>query len=307
MQLLLSLLYLLFALTVHAGIIALPRGVQAEGVTHATGTKYFFADIRSGDIYVADVETRLVTRTVIAPQNRTAIGIYSRRGRLFAAGGGGGIFSVPSLHVYGVATGKTIASCAVDGGLVNDVVADREFAYYTDTILGRLYKLSIEALPKCEVETIELPKPLFDFEENGASANGLVTYKEGLVVVHGDLGTIFFVDLINRNKVQAILPPGSIPRADGIDIDRKKGGSLLFVAQRSINQVSMWRLGIDDERKVSAVLLKNITSSGFGHPTSVGVSEEYIVAANPRFDTVPFTDPVPENVTLSLLAIRRNL
>lgn len=308
MYVLLPLLCVLLPLALSAKQIPLAPGTQAEGVTHAVGTNFFFADLRSGDIYLADVATQLVTRAVRAPSNRTAVGIHARNGRLFAAGGGSVIIDIdrPALHVYEVVSGNTIASCEVDGeeAIVNDVVADSDFAYYTDSALGRLYKLSLAALPKCEVETIELPKPLFD-AVSGGSSNGLIKYKEGLIVGNYDLGTIFFVDLINKNKVQQILASGTIPGPDGLDIDRKKGGSLLFVTQNGNNQVTKWRLGIDENRRVSAILLQNFTSPDLGFPTTVAVSDEYVVATSSRFDTVDFNKPIPDNVTLSLVAFRR--
>lgn len=306
MRLLITLFLVLPAL-LHARIVPYPNNVQAEGVTHAAGSNFFFADLRTGDIYLADVSTRLVTRAVRSPRNRTSVGIHNREGRLFAAGGGRPFFDQAALYVYDTPTGRTIASCPIDadGSLVNDVVADRDFAYYTDSFLGRIYKLALQKLPDCDVETIDLPRPTFPRQTDGANANGLIRYKEGLIVVHFNLSTIFFVDLINGNKVQQILPTGSMPGADGLDIDRKKGGSLLFVAQNVLNQVSMWKLGMDDERKVSATFLKNFTSPELAFPTTVAVNDEYVVATSSRLDTVDFMKPVPKNVTLGLVTFRR--
>lgn len=288
-----------------ATFIPHPPQVQVEGVAHAAGTNFLFADLRTGDIYLADVSTRLVTRAVRAPPNRTSVGIHSRKGRIFAAGGGAPFFPVASLYVYDTATGNEIAACPVrdENALVNDVIADRDYAYYTDSLLGRIYKLSLAKLPECDIDTIHLPQPLF--KSDLASANGLVKYKGGIILVHLDLGTIFFVDLLNRNRVQQILPPGSMLGADGLDIDRKKGGSLLFVAQNRENLISQWRLGMGDDRKVSAVFLRKYSSPQFGIPTTVAVTGDYIVAPTSRFDTVEFTEPIPDNVTLGLVVFRR--
>lgn len=290
-----------------ARVIPLPPGVQPEGVTFALGSNYFASDLRSGSVYLIDIHSGLVTTAVPSVQGRIGVGLDFSRGRLFVAGGGA-LFDggpKPALHVYDVATGKTIATCRIrNGGFVNDVVADRDFAYYTDSFRGVVYKLSISALPKCKFQRIRLPRPAFKAEDFVFKANGIVKYKNGIIVGNSALSAPFFIDLLNGNKGQQILSTGSIPGTDGFDIVRKKGGSILYVTQNRLQLISQWKLGIDD-RKVFARALKNITAPEvFDFPTTVAINGDTLVVANARFDEVPPSDPESGKAVFSVGSVR---
>ena len=297
------LFFFLFPLSL-ATQFPLPFGVQPEGVTFARGSNYFAADIRSGSIFLVDVTSGLVTTAVAPIPGRIGVGIDASRDRLFVAGGGSFVPGVePALYVYDIATGKPIAACSTGGGsFVNDVIADKDFAFYTDSFRGVVYKLSIRALPRCRFETIPLPTPAFKPEAGVFRANGIVKYKGGLIVANSELATPFFIDILNGNKAQRILPSGTTEGIDGLDIVRMKGGSLLYVTQNSLNRVSVWKLAIRG-RRVSAKFVNNVTSSGFNVPTTVAVKRNTLVVANAAFDSVPPTGPLDDDVRLNITAI----
>lgn len=309
-----ALLITLFTLAlVHARTIYLPPSVQVEGIVHAAGTNFFVSDIRSAAIFLVDIDSGLVTTAIPPAQNRTALGMYVSRGRLFVARGGRIGFgngpgpSPPLLDVYDIATGTVLASCPVNAGAaVNDVAVDPDFAYYTDSLLGVVYKLRLARLGACEIEKIRLPRPFFkrtfELSADGIRANGIIKYKQGLVVANFGLATLFFIDLLNGNKGQQLLPIGSLAGPDGLEIDRRKGGSLLYVAQPGENLVSVWKLSIDN-RRVSANFVRNITSGEFEAPTTVALSGRTLVVANSRFGEVSPLDPIPKNFRTSVSAV----
>lgn len=305
---LLPLLLLLLPTLSTALFLPHPPQVLAEGVTHARGSLFFFGDLRTGSIYLADLRTRLTVRAVQPLDNRTAVGLHALpdKNLLFAAGAGRPFVPRAALHVYNISTGDQLASCPISDNatLINDVVANPSFAYYTDSILGRIYRLSLRHLPRCVVRTINLPRP-FRGRAERASANGLVLYKGGLIVVHFERSTIFFVDLRNRNKLQRILPDGALGGADGLALERRGKRTLLFVAQNVENQVSVWRLSMNKRRKVAVKFAKKFTDPRLKFPTTVAVSDEFVVATSDRLNEQDFFEPVPENVTLGLVAWRR--
>ena len=298
------LFFLLFPLSL-ATQFALPFGVQPEGVTFARGSNYFAGDVRSGSIFLVDVASGLVTTAVAPIPGRIGVGIDASRDRLFVAGGGSSVPGVEAaLYVYDIPTGKPIATCPTGGGsFVNDVIADKDFAFYTDSFRGVVYKLSIRALPRCSFETISLPTPDFKPEAGVFRANGIVKYKGGLIVANSELATPFFIDILNGNKAQRILPNGTTEGNDGLDIVRMRGESLLYVTQNRLNRVSVWKLAIRG-RRVSAKFVKNITSSGFNFPTTVAVKRNTLVVANAAFASVPSTEPIDDDVRLNITAIQ---
>lgn len=299
MQTLNSLLLSLLALPLllsplsHATTINLPPGVLVEGVAHAAGSNFFAADLANGPIYLVDTNTNLTTTVARPGPNRTSVGIAATSTLLFAAGGGtfpqlligtGPSQPVPSLNVYDITTGNVIASCLPSGAiLVNDVIVSESegFAYFTDSARGAIYTLAIDALHDCRVSTIILPPALFAGAP--ASANGIVVFRRGLIVANSQLGTLYFVDLQNENRLQRLLGEGRVTGADGLDLVKVRGGALLYVTQNALNLVSVWSVTMT-RRVVSLSFVRNIESEDFRFPTTVAVGAGRLVVPNPRFD-----------------------
>lgn len=276
--------------------IHLPPGAQPEGVTHAAGSAFFAADLRSGAIFLVDTATGLVTTAVPKQVNRTSVGIYASNGVLFAAGGA----SPPFLYAYDIPTGSTLAACHVPGGgLVNDVFVDRNFAYYTDSAQPFVYRLRVDKLSTCRFDRIPLPRG--DFTSGGdpleARANGIVTYAGGLVVANSMQATLYFVDLA-AGSVRRLLPEGTMRFPDGLEIARGKQ-TLLYVAQPADQLVSVWRLS-SKKGKVRVRFVKDIRSRDFDEPTTVAVAGRTLVTANSGFLDFPPGDPVPPEATFSV-------
>lgn len=298
-------LLLLLLLTVaHARVIPLPAGVQPEGVTFGRGSNFFATDLRSAAIYLIDVASGLVTTAVPASSDRIGVGLDYHNNSLYVAGGGqlAAAGTKPTLYVYNATTGATVAACRVrENGFVNDVIADAKFAYYTDSFRGLVYKLSISALPKCKVEHIKLPRPAFRSEAGVFRANGIVRFRSGLIVANSEESAPFYVDL-RTGQTQQILPSGSTPGIDGLEIVRRKGKTTLYVTQNRLQLVSTWKLGMK-AGKVTARFGQNVTSEEFDFPTTVAVARGRLVVANARFDDFAPTDPNGGEAVFSVAAI----
>lgn len=204
------------------------------------------------------------------------------------------------LYVYDGVFGTTVASCAARRqGFVNDVITDRRFAYYTDSFAGVLYRLSLSKLPACDVTIIQLPRPAFNAEAGVFKANGIVKFRGGALVGNSALSTVFFIDLLNENKAQRVLPIGSIPGTDGYALALRGRKAFLYVTQNRVGLVSEWRLRMKT-RRVSAMFLRNITSDAFDFPTTIALNGDTLVAANARFDVASPSAPIPKGVVFSL-------
>lgn len=285
-----QILYLLFSIStvlpvIHAARIELPKGRQPEGVTHGRGSIFFAGDVRTGAISLVDTNSGLVSTVVPSRKNRTSLGLHAQNDLLFA-GGGGTVFSVPAaLYVYDIPTGRTVANCRVPDGFINDVVADKNYAYYTDSSSPIVHRLRLRNVSACHIDQIPLPEPAFSSEPGMFKANGIVKFAGGLIVVNSVTDTIYFIDLKNSNRAHAIRPEGSLPGADGLQIVRGKKHSKLYIAQNELNLVSVGTLFIS-KRIVSLKRLKKIRSKSFQFPTTVAVSGRTLVVANSRFDEV---------------------
>ena len=117
--------------------IALPRGFQPEGIA-IRGNTFYVGSIPTGSVYRGDLRSGKGATLVQGATGRAAIGIEHDRGRLFVAGG-----STGKAFVYNARTGADIASYDLAPGFINDVVATRTGAYFTNSSRAELYRVPI--------------------------------------------------------------------------------------------------------------------------------------------------------------------
>lgn len=294
--------------TCNAVAIDLPHGVRSEGVTHLAGSNFLASDVFTGNLYLIDVYSRLITSAVRAPPGRLTAGIWGTKTHIFAAGTGprGRTPSKAKMYVYDTVTGAPIASCdAVNGSFVNDVVSDHRYAYFSDSGRALIYRMKLSSLPQCDITTIPLmPSALFEGNPNEFYSNGIHTfYSHGLLLANSAQQTIYFVDARNGFKVSPVLfegPVDSLPGVDGIE----RIYNTLYVTQNSLNKISVWKLGFKGStREVTLKFVKDITRPGeFATPTTVAVSKNRLVAANFNF-SAPATFPTTGTFTVSFLRL----
>lgn len=290
----------------HGRSVPLPPGAQAEAVAHAARSLFVVADARSAAVLLVDAASRLLATVVPPSPDRAALGLSLRAGRLFVAGGGRP--GQPArMFVYRLSSGALLAACdAPSGAFVNDVVADRRFAYFTDSFLGNVYALDVAALPQCRFSTIALPRDKFPPAPFVFAANGIVRFASGLIIANTNRRALFYTDL-RSNQTQQLLPDGSLPGADGLDIvyhNKRQTAATLFVAQNSQNLVSVWRVSLRASPPVALRFVRNITSDSFDTPTAVAVGGGTMVVANARFGAAPLSRPLPPGTTFALSVFR---
>lgn len=251
-----------------AKLLSLPYGARAESVTQFYDNDFLASDFYTGNIYQINANSGATRLLVRPPSIRMSLGLYESAGLIFVAGG---INPLGRLYVYDLASGREVANCkAPHGKLINDVVTDSNYAYFTDSLVAAVYRMRIASLPSCDIDIIQLPRRLFHATGVKARGNGIVMYAGGLIVSNTALKNIYFVDLLNGNKVTEILPVYTLTSADGMDIHSGTNGDVLFIAEPQGNLVSIWSLS-KTHRSIRANRLGKITSNKFISSTAVAI------------------------------------
>jgi hypothetical protein len=269
--------------------IDLPNGWNPEGIAIAPGGTFYVGSINgvgpagstAGDIYRGNVKTGLGAPFVDAPAGRNAIGVEYDRGRLFVAGGPTG-----DGYVYDAATGATLRTYnfadAPPGTFVNDVVATRTAAYFTDSMRPVLYRVPLGpgGAPSASFETLQLSGDYVHgagFNVNGidATPNG-----ETLVIVQSSTGKLFAVDPQTGVTDEIDLGGATVMGGDGLLLD----GPTLYVVVRNqdLTGVAAVRLapGLG-----SGSIVSEIESGDFAVPTTVDDFGNRLYVVNARFGT----------------------
>lgn len=269
--------------------IPLPDGFQPEGIA-AHANSFFVGSIPSGAIFKGDLKTGEGSVLVPGAEGRSATGLSLRRGVLFVAGGETG-----AAMAYDARTGEELDTAQLTSGetFVNDVVATREAAYFTDSVNPVIYRAPILRGGQFgEVETIPLSGDLV--YEEGFNANGIDATPNGksLVVVQSNTGQLFHVDPDTGVSTEIDLGGETVTNGDGILLHGKR----LWVVENRDNQLSLVRL---DPHLRSGRIVERISEETFDVPTTVARSGSRLALVNARFGT-----PDPETAEYWVTQIR---
>jgi sugar lactone lactonase YvrE len=273
-------------------VVPLPDGFQPEGIATPDANTFFVGSIPTGAIYRGDLRTGGGSIFVPAQEGRSAIGLSLLNDMLFVAGGGTG-----QAYVYDARTGAELAlfQLTTDSTFVNDVVATRGAAYFTDSVNQRMYKVPIEGRHQFgEPETIPLSGD--SVYEAGFNANGIDATPNGktLVLVQSNTGRLFTVDPNTGVATSIDLGGESVPNGDGILLD---GGRRLWVVQNRDNLLTLLRLRSDLS---SGEVVGRFSDDTFDVPTTVAEAGNRLAIVNARFGT-----PSPEAADYWVTQIRR--
>jgi sugar lactone lactonase YvrE len=258
-------------------VIALPNGLQPEGIEIGTGTTFYAGSRATGAVVRGDLRTGTVTPLVRAASDRMALGIEYDRGRLYVAGGMTG-----RAFVYDAKTGATLANLLLTTAsptFVNDVVVTRDAAWFTDSNNQQLYRVAIRPKGIGPVTTVPLTGAI-SFT-GGFNANGIDATVNGktLVIVQSNTGKLFTVT--SRGVTREIALGGAtVPNGDGILLE----GRTLYVVQNQLNQIAKIRLSAG---LTSGRIVGTIKDSDFDIPTTVDSFGKSLYAVNARFNTSP--------------------
>jgi len=269
--------------------LALPNGIQPEGIATGRGTDFFVGSLFDGRIYKGNLRTG--EGEVLAPgvsgRRIAGLKVDQRTNYVFAAGTGSG-----KAFVFDGGTGALLREYQLTTAtptFINDVVLTSRAAYFTDSNQSLFYKLPLGpggSLPATgDVETIALGG---EWQQvTGFNANGIEATSDGktLIIMHSSLGALFLVDPKTGEATRVDLGSATLPNGDGILLE----GKTLYVMQNRLNQISA--VGLDATLKTGRVT-KVITDPAFRVPTTIARFGKWIYAVNARFGTpaTPDTD-----------------
>lgn len=261
--------------------IALPDGFQPEGIATGRGSTFFVGSIPTGAIVRGDLRTGEIEQLVPAHDDRAAIGLAYRNDVLFVAGGPTG-----QAYAYDARTGDTLAVFELTSGgtFVNDVVATRDAAYFTDSVNQQLYRVPILGRDTFGTpETLPLTGDIVYVD--GFNANGIDATPNGktLVIVQSNTGKLFTVDPVTGHTTEIDLRGATVENGDGILLD----GPRLWVVQNRANLLTLVRLRPD---LTSGRVVDRDSHATFDVPTTLARFGDRLALVNARFGTA---DPQP--------------
>jgi sugar lactone lactonase YvrE len=267
--------------------IALPNGFRPEGI-EIKGSTFYVGSIPTGAIYRGDLRTGEGSIFVPgAPTGRAAIGLEYDDGRLIVAGGPTG-----SGFVYSARSAELLAThvfTSPPGTFVNDVVATKRGAFFTDSQRPFIYRLSTGRRGPDGFEAIPLSGEYVHLAPPANNLNGIEATRDGrklIAVQSGNQQTIpsklFTIDP-RSGEAREIVLNEPITNGDGLLLD----GRTLYVVQNRDNLVAVVKL---DRRLSSGTVVARITNPGFDVPTTMDDFGDRFYAVNARFGTTPTPD-----------------
>jgi sugar lactone lactonase YvrE len=249
-------------------VIHLPNGFGPEGLT-SSGKTFYTGSIATGAVLKGNLRTGAVRQLVPPHTGRNALGMEVARHRLFVAGGPSG-----SLFVYNARTGADIRSFDVDGGFVNDVVATRRGAYFTDSAKKQLYVVRGR-----HVRTLPLTGDLqYDADPNTFELNGIDATRRGrvLISIQSRNGDLFRINPRTGVTHRIRIRGGDLTNGDGILLR----GRTLFVVRNQNNQIAVVRLG---RRLHAGRVVRTLTNPNLDVPTGITAFHGSLYAVNAKF------------------------
>ena len=255
--------------------IALPDGFRPEGIASGPKDSFYVGSIPQGAVYRGSYRTG-AGEVLVPPhpgRNHTGLKVDPRYDRLFVSGG-----ASKGIYVYDAETGADVATFALpDAGFVNDVVLTRRAAYFTDSLVQRLYRVRIGSHGRLSPpERIPITGDLV--YGAGFNANGIEAVPNGrrLIVVKSNTGELFSVSP-RSGRSRRIALDGSLMNGDGILLR----GRTLYVVRNRDNMIAV----VDLNRGLrSGEIEEELTDPLLDVPTTIAAFKRFLYAVNARFD-----------------------
>ena len=252
--------------------IDLPVGFQPEGIAIGRGPYAYVGSLADGDIYRANLRTgngRVISQGPGTP----SVGLkLDRRGRLYVAGGTSGTARIVNLKTGNV-TSYTLTS---GPSFINDVVLTRKAAWFTNSAVPELYRLSRGKVKRSEptVTTLRLGGEFV--QPPGFGANGIAETPDhrALLVVAG--GLLYRVNKETGEAKRVDLGGYVLTNGDGLLVR----GRTLYVVQNRLSQVAVFKL---NRRGTAGALVKTLPVPGSDRPTTVAAYRGSLYLPNARF------------------------
>lgn len=266
-----------------ATTIALPAGIQPEGIT-SVGSTYYVGSLNDGRIVTGDLRRGGASHVLLAGSTgRQLRGLaYDARTRLLWAAGNVG----PVAHVYAVdtRTGKVASDTVVPGGVfLNDLVVTSRSVIVTDSGVERLTTVALDrrGRPTGAAPTFVALSGQWPGAQGGNSANGIrVLDATHVVLDHSTAGGLWSVDL--RTGVTVRIPVTGGPAITGGDGLERRGSTLWVVRGTSDTSVARLRL-TRAHGGYAARWVTLLTDPSLDVPSTATYSGGSLYAVNARF------------------------
>ena len=257
-----------------------------EGIAFDKRTRSFYVGITTdGAIYRGSLESDEVQRVIEGAEGKSAVGLKTKRGKLYVAGGGTG-----SITVYDLASKAQVAKFETgQGGFLNDLVVTRGGdVYVTDSFRETLWHVTAEQVEAGSGTPQPLDVSAIPYEAGQFNANGIVARSSSkLIVVDSNSGKLFRIKLgDDGDSIDSIdeITGATVLGGDGLLLDRGK----LVVVQGNPAQLSFLKLRRGARE---AELKRTQTSKKLRGPSTVDAAKGLYLVVNADFatDTKPFT------------------
>jgi sugar lactone lactonase YvrE len=261
--------------------IDLPNGFQPEGI-ESRGNWLYTGSLVDGAIWRGSAKTGKGKILVQGQAGLSAAGLHiDGRGRLWVAGA-----TSQSIRVYSSYSGALLATYAFPtAGFINDLDIVGNKVYATDSATQQLLVIPLRKHGKLPNPSVATTKPLTGdiVYGDGFDANGIAKSWRWLITVQSNTGLLFRVN--PKTGVATTIDTGgySLTAGDGIEIV----GRTMYVVRNQENLVAVMRLSKD---RLSAKLIRELTSDGLDVPTTVTKSSRGLFVVNARFGTDPTAD-----------------
>jgi sugar lactone lactonase YvrE len=271
--------------------LALPDGIQPEGIAIGPGPKAYFGSLLDGRIYGVDLRNGR-GREVSPSPGGGAVGVGLKtdgKGRAFVAGGGpGGENGLGDARIVDLRSGRILKTYDLKGGFVNDVVLGCGAAWFTDSFEPVLYRVPPDG--KGRARTLRLTGDYQHYPPPDWNINGIATTPDGraLLIIHLTMPRLLRVDPKTGRATSVLLTGGP---ADPNDIGYGDGllmlGRTLCMAVAGLQAIDVYRMDADGRR---GRYQRRLTNPKFDYPTTIAYHRGRLYGANARFATDPKPD-----------------
>ena len=262
-----------------------------EGIAYDPYAGVFYTgSTLTGDIVRINVKTGAAE--LFAPgakQNRSfCTGMkLDHKDRLWVCGGDEG--KVHLINKHGESEKIWDLRAIYGAGFINDCDRDKQYIYFTDSRVQKIYRASVSGSPGDIEEWLAFTNQQIPYTATGTNANGIVLTPDGkyLIIVISSSGKLYRIDRTSKAITEIILN-APVNSGDGLWLD----GHTLYVSRNALNKIFPVTLTND--------YTSGVVGNGFGENllfnTTIAKAGKYLLVVNGQLNRRPNPanpNPVP--------------
>ena len=177
-------------------------------------------------------------------------------------------------------------------GFVNDCDRDKQYIYFTDSRVQKVYRASVSGSAGDIEEWLTFTNQQIPYAATGTNANGIVLTPDGkyLIIVISSSGKLYRIDRTSK-AIAEITLDAPVNSGDGLWLD----GKTLYVSRNALNKVFPVTLSAD--------YTSGVVGNGFGDNllfnTTIAKAGKYLLVVNGQLNRRP--NPANPNPTPPVL------